>query len=173
MRVINVEIKARCSDPGQVRAVLRQRNARFAGLDRQVDTYFRVSEGRLKLREGNIENALIYYHRPNQAGPKTSDVLLHPATPGSGLKEILAAALGELVAVDKQREIYYLDNVKIHLDRIESLGEFVEIEAAGDEHADRGALLAQCQELMAAFGIREEDLVSESYGDLLLKQRPG
>ena len=86
MRVINVEIKARCADPEQVRAVLRQRNASFAGLDRQVDTYFRAPQGRLKLREGNIENALIYYHRPNQAGPKTSDVLLHQTTRGSGLR---------------------------------------------------------------------------------------
>jgi predicted adenylyl cyclase CyaB len=169
MRVINVEIKARCPNPGQVRAVLRQRNARFAGLDHQVDTYFRVRQGRLKLREGNIENALIYYRRPNQAGPKTSDVLLHQTTRGSGLKEILAAALGVLVVVDKQREIYHLENVKIHLDRVEGMGEFVEIEAAGDEHADRGALLAQCQELMTAFGIRDEDLVSESYSDLLGK----
>ena len=167
MRVINVEIKARCLDPGRVRAVLGERNARFAGVDQQVDTYFRVPQGRLKLREGNIENALIYYCRPNVSGPKTSDVLLSAASPG--LKEILAGALGVLVAVEKRREISYLDNVKIHLDRVQKAGNFVEIEAAGDEQADRGALLAQCRELMEAFGIREQDLIAESYSDLLLQ----
>ena len=168
MRVINVEIKARCSTPERVRAVLHQRQARFAGLDTQVDTYFRVAKGRLKLREGNIENTLIYYRRQDQSGPKTSDVVLHKTQPGSGLKEILVAALGVLVAVKKQREIYYLDNVKIHIDQVERLGGFVEIEAAGDENADHDALLHQCRELMEAFGIREEELVAESYSDLLM-----
>jgi predicted adenylyl cyclase CyaB len=167
-RVINVEIKARCPDPEQVRALLRQRKARCAGLDHQVDTYFRVPEGRLKLREGNIENALIYYRRPNEAGPKTSDVLLYPSSPG--LKEVLVTVLGVLVAVNKQREIYYLDNVKIHIDRVEGLGSFVEIEAAGDEHTDRGALQRQCVELTTAFGIREQDLVAKSYSDLLTEK---
>jgi predicted adenylyl cyclase CyaB len=171
MRVINVEIKARCAEPERVRTVLRERKARFAGVDQQVDTYFRVAHGRLKLREGKIENALIYYQRPNEAGPKTSDVLLSAASPG--LKETLAGALGVLVAVEKWREIYYLENVKIHIDQVEGLGSFAEIEAAGDENADRSALLAQCRDLMEAFGIREEHLVAESYSDLLLKLASG
>ncbi len=170
-RVINLEIKARCRNPEQVRRILRQRQAKSAGTDHQRDTYFRVPQGRLKLREGNIENALIHYQRPNAGGPKTSDVLLHPATPG--LREVLAAALPVLVVVEKEREIYYLDNVKIHIDRVEGLGSFVEIEAAGDANADRGALEAQCRELMIAFGIREEDLVAESYSDLLKEVASG
>src|SRR5512142_3412134 len=104
MRVINVEIKARCHHPDRVRDVLRSRQARFAGLDHQVDTYFYVREGRLKLREGNIENSLISYRRGNQAAPKTSDVLLYAVTPNSGLKEILSRVFGVLAVVDKQRE---------------------------------------------------------------------
>ena len=63
MRAINIEIKARCADPERVRAVLGERDARFAGVDQQVDTYFHVPQGRLKLREGKIENALIYFLR--------------------------------------------------------------------------------------------------------------
>ena len=168
-RVINVEIKARCADPEHVRAVLRQRKARFAGLDHQVDTYFRVGQGRLKLREGNVENALIYYLRPNESGPKTSDVFLCASSPG--LKELLAAALGVLVAVEKRREIYYLGNVKTHVDQVTDLGSFVEIEAAGDENANRERLLRQCRELMEAFGVREEELFAESYSDLLLRKK--
>jgi len=105
MDLINVEIKARCADPEQVRAVLRARNARAAGTDHQIDTYFRVPAGRLKLRQGNIENALIAYSRPNQSGPKTSDVALAPVTQGDELRAVLERALGVLVEVDKQREI--------------------------------------------------------------------
>ena len=80
MDLINVEIKAKCPNPESVRTALRRRNARFAGMDHQVDTYFRVPQGRLKLRQGNIENNLIAYRRPEHSGPKTSDVALAPVT---------------------------------------------------------------------------------------------
>jgi predicted adenylyl cyclase CyaB len=168
MRIINLEIKARCTDPGRVRCVLRSRNARIAGTDHQIDTYFRVQEGRLKLREGTIENALIYYQRPNQGGPKTSNVLLHKLEPNSGLKAILTEVLGVLAVVDKQREIYYVDNVKIHIDSLHSLGNFVEIEAAGDEKSDREKLRAQCEEFMRIFGVAPSDLLEHSYSDMIL-----
>lgn len=171
MRVINVEIKARCADAERVREVLRQRGARFAGADHQVDTYFHVPEGRLKLREGNIENALIFYRRPDQAGPKQSEVALYPVERGAELRAVLAAALGVLVSVDKHREIYYVGNVKFHIDEVQGLGRFVEIEAAGDERANREVLLRQCREYMEAFGVDEAALVAESYSDLLLKSQ--
>lgn len=168
MRVINVEIKSRCADPQRVRAVLREREARFAGVDHQVDTYFRVSEGRLKVREGNIENALIYYRRADAVGPKQSEVSLYTVERGAELRAVLSAALGVLATVDKQREIYYVGNVKVHVDEVQGLGPFVEIEAAGDEQADREALLRQCREYMEAFGVREAELVAGSYSDLLI-----
>lgn len=166
MHVINVEIKARCGDPERVRAVLRSHQARFAGTDHQVDTYFRVPAGRLKLREGNIENALIYYDRQNDRGPKKSDVVLHVVSPNSGLKEILTKVLGVLAVVDKQREIYYIANVKFHIDTVQGLGSFVEIEAAGDERSDREVLMEQCRDYVQQFAIREDDLVAESYSDM-------
>ncbi len=71
-----VEIKAKCNDPQNVHQILKAHNADYKGIDHQVDTYFGVPKGRLKLREGNIENTLIHYHRPNQEGPKTSAVSL-------------------------------------------------------------------------------------------------
>ncbi len=171
MRLINVEIKARCSDVERVRGALRSQNARFAGTDHQIDTYFRVREGRLKLREGNIENALVYYLRPDQGGPKTSDVLLHKVEPNSGLKDVLTRALGVLAVVDKQREIYYVENVKIHIDEVKGLGNFVEIEAAGDENADRDHLRLQCDEFIRLFGIASSDLLEHSYSDMVLALR--
>ncbi|MEM1128423.1 MAG: class IV adenylate cyclase [Bacteroidota bacterium] len=167
---LNIEIKARCADLALPRRVLRARGARFVGEDHQVDTYFKVPSGRLKLREGTVERALIYYQRPDQPGPKPSEVVLHPR-PAPTLKLVLEAALDPLVVVDKYREIYYLGNVKIHLDRVTDLGLFVEVEAidgAGTRDVER--LRRQCEDLLEALGVREGDLESASYSDLLLAQ---
>lgn len=164
----NVEIKARATDLGPAREVLRCRGARFVGLDHQVDTYFRVPSGRLKLREGDLENALIHYEREDRCGPKRSTVGLFANPRGSTLKGLLVDALGVDVVVDKRREIHLLANVKIHLDEVASLGTFVEIEAIDDDGTHSlEALRAQCEELMAALGIRHEDLLAVSYSDLL------
>jgi adenylate cyclase class 2 len=163
-----IEIKARSADHDRARMVLRERSARFVGLDHQVDTYFRAADGRLKLREGTIESSLIHYRRENVSGPKHSQVTLFANPPGSTLKAILRDALGVDVVVDKQREIYFLDNVKVHLDDVAGLGTFVEIEAIdGDGSRSLDALRAQCEELMAAFGIEHGDLLAVSYSDLL------
>ncbi|MGH9522601.1 MAG: class IV adenylate cyclase [Terriglobales bacterium] len=170
MDLVNLEIKARCGNADRVRTVLRERNARFAGTDHQIDTYFRVPEGRLKLRQGDIENSLIFYRRPDRAGPKESVVALAPVTDGEQLRQVLTQALGVLVAVDKRREIYYVENIKFHVDQVQGLGSFVEIEACGPADADRAPLLAQCREYMELFGIRKDDLVERSYSDLLVER---
>ncbi|HOY52721.1 MAG TPA: class IV adenylate cyclase, partial [Prolixibacteraceae bacterium] len=126
MTITNIEIKARTGRGDAIRTILLEAGAEFRGTDHQKDTYFRVSSGRLKLREGNIENQLIHYRRADQEGPKQADVLLYPSSPGSHLKEILTTALGILVVVDKTREIYFNGNVKFHIDEVEGLGHFVE-----------------------------------------------
>ena len=115
MNLINIEIKARCSDPDFVRRILKQRNAIFKGVDHQIDTYFNCHHGRLKLREGNIEHHLIHYNREDQAGPKKSIVTLYRPAADSTLKEILIKSLGIFVIVDKKREIYFIDNVKFQV----------------------------------------------------------
>ena len=166
---LNVEIKARCADFEPVRRVLRQRRARFAGEDHQVDTYFHARHGRLKLREGLIERALIGYERRDEAGPKTALVTLEPVPPESDLKGVLTAALGVLAVVDKRREIYFVGNVKCHLDRVDGLGTFVEIEAIDRDGAlGEAALREQCARYLDLFGIAEADLVPVSYSDLVL-----
>ena len=164
-----VEFKARCSDHDRIRQLLKQKDARFAGADHQVDTYFRVPQGRLKLREGEIENALIFYSRPNDAGPKQSDVTMSLVPSGSDLRAVLTKALGLLVAVDKKREIYFVDNVKIHLDDVIGLGQFLEVEAIGS--ADQADMLReQCNGFLREFGVQPQDFVAGSYSDLLLEQ---
>jgi len=167
---INIEIKAFCRNPNEIREILESKNADFKGKDHQVDTYFNVHYGRLKLREGNIENHLIHYQRDDQEGPKQSDVLLFKSQPGTTLKEILTRSMGILVVVDKKREIYFLDNVKFHLDQVQGLGSFAEIEAIDtDGSLGREKLLEQCKYYLQLFNIDQEDLIPVSYSDLMLK----
>lgn len=172
MAHVNIEIKARCADPDRVRDALKGAGAAAHGTDRQTDTYLNVPRGRLKLREGNIENALVFYERDDEAGPKQSDVTLCRVSPQSEIKATLLAALGTLVVVEKWREIYFIDNVKFHIDVVPALGSFVEIEAIDiDGSFDRDALRKQCDYYVSLFEIRPEDFVSQSYSDLLLASR--
>lgn len=170
MQHINIEIKARTDRQDEIREILKTKGADFKGTDHQVDTYFKVNFGRLKLREGKIENFLIHYDRENQSGPKQSNVTLYKSDPKSTLKEILVKSLGILVVVDKTREIYFINNVKFHLDVVQGLGTFMEIEAI-DETGNIGVkkLQTQCEEFIDLFQIQKEDLLAESYSDLLLK----
>jgi len=172
MNHLNIEIKASCQNQNYIRDLLLANNARFVGTDNQIDTYFNVNSGRLKLREGNIENHLIHYDRENIEGPKQSNVLLYDSNPKSTLKEILVKSLGILVIVDKKREIYFIDNVKFHLDTVKDLGTFIEIEAI-DMHLNIGRekLLEQCKKYMSLFNIAPEHLLSTSYSDMLLNKK--
>ncbi len=168
----NVEIKAHCKALEPLAALLRAESADYKGLDHQIDTYFNVPNGRLKLREGNIEHALIHYHRNNQAAAKLSDIHYYqPTEKGSDLKATLQAALGIKVVVDKQRHIYFVDNVKFHLDQVQGLGTFVEIEAIDHKGTcSIEQLQAQCTHYQAFLGIAPEDLIACSYSDLLLEK---
>ncbi len=169
MAFINVEIKARTTNAAGIRKILQEKNADFRGTDHQTDTYFNVPKGRLKLRQGNIENTLIQYERANLAGPKTSNFNVMPVSDGPALKEILKDSLGIKVVVDKQREIYFIDNVKFHLDQLQSLGSFVEIEASNKyADLDAAALNEQCNYYIQLFGIATADMITHSYSDLLL-----
>jgi adenylate cyclase, class 2 len=168
MPQINIEIKAKSNNQDWIKEVLKSHHAEFKGVDHQTDTYFRVNAGRLKLREGNIENSLVHYQREDKEGPKQSNVTLYYPDPKSSLKDILKEALGVLVVVDKTREIYFIDNVKFHIDIVEDLGTFVEIEAI-DTNGSIGKekLLEQCNYYLNLFNISKADLISNSYSDLL------
>jgi len=167
---LNIEMKAKCNDLTRIRNLLNGHEARFVGTDHQIDTYFHVSNGRLKLREWNIENFLIHYERTNQPWAKSSIVTLFSTTNGNGLKDILIKSLWILCTVDKKREIYFIGNVKFHLDRVENLGTFVEIEAIdSDGTISRDMLSTQCANYMKLFGIDSKDTCAGSYSDMLLE----
>jgi predicted adenylyl cyclase CyaB len=171
MGLINIEIKARCNDPDFIEKILKDENAKYIGTDHQTDTYFKTKTGRLKLREGNIENALIYYEREDRSGPKKSDVVLYKTEHDSALKELLTKSLGIKVIVKKKRKIFFIHNVKFHIDEVKNLGYFLEIEAI-DEKGTIGKekLLEQCKQYLAKFHIKSDDLISNSYSDMLLKE---
>jgi predicted adenylyl cyclase CyaB len=166
---INIEFKVRTNSVEALEQKLLQLNPKFIGTDHQIDTYFNTKVGRLKLREGNIENALIHYVRENTATAKQCDVLLYQHQPNVILKQILATANGVKVIVDKTRKIYFVDNVKFHFDTVQQLGTFIEVEAIDtDGTIGVETLKEQCNYYINFFELEQNDFVELSYSDLLL-----
>ena len=172
MNRLNIEIKARVDDLTPIRNYLTAQAAEFRGEDHQVDTYFVVPQGRLKIRRGTVESCIVHYDRPDTAGPKTCNYLIEHFIPGDpaidNLRNILSASLGILVEVDKRREIYFIGNVKFHLDQVTGLGTFFEIEAIGGDGQDETTLRDRCNHWLEALGIGEDRFVNCSYSDLLM-----
>ena len=171
----NIEIKAFYKDLGKARRIAEKLGARYQGQDRQVDTYFKVPAGRFKMRESRRKGAeLIPYRRPNSRGPKTSDYVLIPLPDPGKTKGILASLLGVDAVVKKQRELFLLGNVRIHLDRVQGLGEFLEFEAVfkKDTPRIREKEKAKVEKLIRAFEIPPEDLLKFSYRELVKRQGP-
>jgi predicted adenylyl cyclase CyaB len=167
----NVEIKARVSDLGAVKSKVETLGeaVHVASL-RQIDTYFKVTHGRLKLREisgTETLSQLIYYVRPDLAGPKTSTYEITDVTDSDVVKRILDGALGILAVVSKQRELFLWKNVRIHLDEVVGLGDYVELEAVLDRNSSEfdGELLVG--ELMDRLRLDPSDLIDSSYCDML------
>jgi adenylate cyclase, class 2 len=172
MKHVNIEIKARCDDLRSARRILKRCGAVRRGVDHQIDTYFSVPNGRLKLREGRIENSLIHYDRGEDDRLRLSDITrCDTGNIGRYLKEVLSRGLPTLATVDKKREIYFVDNVKFHLDRVVGLGTFLEIEAIDvDGNGNVAMLRRQCDEFIELLGIRDADLVRASYSDMILSE---
>ncbi len=161
----NVEIKARCRDPQVVRAKAVSLATECLGVDDQVDTYFATRKGRLKVRESSLSGGqLVCYLRPDQKDPKRSDYQVIPIADPMGLKKLLEELLGCLCVVKKKREILLYENVRIHLDRVDGLGDFMELEAVFDGNpSEEVKQQRKVQFLMSELGIHEVDLISTSY----------
>ena len=170
VKLLNFEFKARLTNEPRVREALKRLGARFIGTDHQIDTYFRVPSGRLKVREGRIENALIFYRRSDVRRARQAAVEMMLLPRRNSLRAILTRALGILAVVDKRREIYFVKNVKIHLDRVRQLGKFVEVEAIS-RTSDVKKIRSQARQFRELFGITAKDIVAESYSDLILAKR--
>jgi adenylate cyclase, class 2 len=165
----NVEVKIRCSDLAAARAAALRIGAVPHAEEAQTDTYFVTRAGRLKLRE--IEGApaeLIPYRRPDVAGARRSDYRVIPVPDGEGTRRLLSELLGVHRVVRKRREVLLWRNVRIHLDRVEALGSFLELEAVFDgsaesERAQRDA----CTHLLRELGLSHEPGIAGSYESLL------
>src|SRR5688572_22639306 len=121
----NIELKARLRDPEAARHTAAALATEPGFVERQIDTYFHCPVGRLKLREiEGREARLVAYVRPDDIRSKGSDYRLVPIADAQGLKAALSTTLGIRAIVDKRREIFLVDNVRIHLDQVVGLGWF-------------------------------------------------
>ncbi len=168
MNIKNFEFKAKVESLESYEAKLLTLKPTFKGTDHQIDTYFNVCKGRLKLREGNIENSLINYDRQDVSDSKKSDIILYQHQANNALKDILTLQLGVKIVVDKIRKIYFIDNVKFHFDIIDELGTFIEVEAIdnSDEFSIE-QLKKQCDSYFNFFGLDKSQLMDKSYSDLV------
>lgn len=167
----NLEIKARLRDERRIRAALAALGARALAVEHQTDRYYGLGEGgRVKLRVIRGRRAqLIRYTRPETSGVRTSDYEITPVC-DPWTRRCVVPAGRPMVVVRKRREILLLDNVRIHLDAVDDLGRFLELEAVVDATHDEGCCAAAIATITAALGIGPEDLLRRSYADLLLER---
>jgi predicted adenylyl cyclase CyaB len=169
MNIKNFEFKAKVDELEKYENKLLTLNPIFKGLDHQIDTYFNTAHGRLKLREGNIENSLINYDRENISGSKESQIILYQHEPNVALKNILTKQFGVKIIVDKKRKIYFIDNVKFHFDVVLNLGTFIEVEAIDNYNEFAIEVLKnQCDKYFNFFELTEQNIIDKSYSDLII-----
>ena len=164
----NVEIKARI-------ASVEAMAARVAALAdqgpieiEQDDTFFVCARGRIKLRAlSATEGQLIFYQRADQAGPKESRFVISPTSSPDSLREALARAYGTAGRVRKHRTLYLVGRTRVHLDRVEGLGDFLELEVVLSDGESPDAGTKEARALMAALGLAGDQLVEGAYVDLM------
>ena len=167
----NIEIKARVSDFGKIRALVESLCDQPAELLHQEDIFFAATKGRLKLRIlGGQRAELIYYQRLDATGPKPSHYLIAPTSEPMVLKTILSSVLPIIGVVRKRRWLYLVGQTRIHLDDVEGLGTFVELEVVLRPNQSEEEGIAIARELMVRLGIEEPQLIEKAYIDL---QRTG
>ena len=168
----NVEIKARVPDLAAVEQRAKPLATEGPVELRQDDTFFACPRGRLKLREfADGTGQLIHYHRADAEGSKVSDYVIAPAPDPGSLREALTRAYGELGRVRKRRTLYLAGPTRIHLDRVEGLGDFIELEVVLGEGEPEAAGHATAASLLRALGVAESQLVRGAYLDLLAASR--
>ena len=164
----NVEIKARVDDlaalAGRAAAIATQGPTEIA----QDDTFFRCESGRLKLRAFSAtDGELIFYRRADQAGPKESFYVRSSTTEPAVLRELLTLAHGPAGRVRKQRTLYLVGRTRVHLDRVDGLGDFMELEVVLQDEEPVEAGIREAHALMERLGVHASQLVETAYVDLL------
>lgn len=164
----NIEIKARVADFAALRARAASLSDRPVVVISQEDTFFNTPKGRLKLRVQEPDRGmLIYYDRPDQDGPKRSDYHLAKTLDPTSLKVTLSLALGVRGVVRKTRYLYMSGQTRIHLDEVEGLGYFMELEVVMQEDQSDAEGQAIAEDLMRRLQIPQEALLEGAYMDLI------
>jgi len=172
----NVEIKARVRDFNGLLAKAKELSHTEGTVLNQEDTFFVVPNGRLKLRliqqsqEQPSESQLIFYDREDKVGPKLSNLILTPVADPQSIKETLSNALGVKGTVRKCRILHIVGQTRVHIDKVEGLGEFMELEVMLDSDQDilDGDKIAK--DLMSKLGVNEDDLLTGAYMDMLIQK---
>ena len=163
----NVEVKARVADLAKIEAKARL-VATEGPIDiMQDDTFFACPRGRLKLRQfADGRGELIHYFRGDDPGPKVSDYLISPTSSCEVLRQSLSRAFGVIGRVRKHRRLYLVERTRVHLDAVEGLGQFVELEVvlSDVESLEEGTSVART--IMAALGIEQSQLIESAYVDM-------
>ena len=168
----NIEVKARIENVATLTPLVAEVASEGPLEIAQDDTFFNCDTGRLKLRAfSNDLGELIFYRRVNQAGPKESFYIRSPTTSPENLRESLSLAYGQIGRIRKYRTLFLVGRTRVHLDRVEGLGHFLELEVvlADDEPPDAG--VREAGELMDRLGIQPEQLIEGAYLDLMLAQQ--
>ncbi|MBU9850263.1 class IV adenylate cyclase [Rahnella aceris] len=164
----NIEIKARVDDFSALYEKIALLSDGLPDIIEQDDTFFVCPHGRLKLRTlAPDRGELIFYQRPDKAGPKTSFYTLSETHDPDSLRETLTLAYGAAGRVIKQRTLFMIGQTRLHLDRVKGLGDYLEFEVvlADDETPEQGIVIAE--DLLERLGIDRQELVDQAYVDLL------
>lgn len=164
----NLEIKAKFELWDNRHGLADSIHARYVWTRIQVDTYFNVEKGKLKLRQVEGFGAeLIAYHRPELKSARLSDYLIYRSIHGETLKDVLASVLQKDVVIQKKRELYLWNNIRIHFDQVDALGRFVEFEAVIDHLNPVKISEERLDTLCSHFEITSHQLISCGYYELI------
>lgn len=164
----NIEIKARARNFAEIRRRAEALSDKPVDVLPQEDIFFNTPQGRLKLRILSTgQGQLIYYTRPDQEGPKRSDYHIFLTTDSENLKRVLELAYGIRGIVRKTRYLYMIGQTRVHLDDVEGLGQFMELEVVLQDGQSDAEGQAIAEDLMARLGVERSDLIEGAYMDLL------
>ena len=169
----NIEIKARAQNFEEIKSQAEKLSDKPVEVIPQEDIFFNTAHGRLKLRVLADHAQLIYYTRPDQQGPKRSDYHITHSTDPENLKLVLELAYGIRGVVRKTRYLYLIGQTRVHLDDVQGLGQFMELEVVMAEGQSDAEGQAIAEGLMSALGVDRGDLIDGAYLDLLEKQSAG
>ena len=165
----NIEIKARARNFEEIKSCAEKLSDTPVQIIPQHDIFFNTAQGRLKLRLLGDHAELIYYTRPDQEGPKRSDYHITRSTDPENLKRVLELAYGVRGEVKKTRYLYLVGQTRVHLDAVEGLGQFMELEVVMREEQSEAEGQKIAEDLMSALGVGSADLIDGAYMDLLEK----